>query len=414
MSEIVADQFSCDACGKAYRWKPELAGRRVKCKCGQVMTVREAQSAPAEDDLYAVAPGAGDEDDMNVTFAMARKAAAMEASAAPAAAAAPARGPASPFIGYQRGPTQREQENAAGNVIYDMKRDVYVPVAILLGGLAIYVSYYAIHYQMTGFGVALTATGLSMLTAIKALLLIGFAFVVAGPLGVSFGGIWTAILKLAAIAVFSDGVTTWVDAGVAKLAGSWAFAGMISFPVALAIFWLLLIYLFSMDSGDSWMVVILLAVFDGIVRWALLILLLGTVLHWGGVAAPNVPTFGGSSTVSSDPMAVRLSELRDYNLLKEAQEYIEGGRQEALLKPVKAWKAAGAKVWFEVSRDINGHLSPEQLIVELPKDTKTAKSKAARTECYDILGAYYQEHGMGGTGATATDKGENYITVPVR
>src|SRR4051794_13791942 len=30
--------FSCDQCGKEYKWKPEFAGRKVKCKCGFVMT----------------------------------------------------------------------------------------------------------------------------------------------------------------------------------------------------------------------------------------------------------------------------------------------------------------------------------------------------------------------------------------
>src|SRR5436309_3195542 len=43
MTELSA-RFTCDVCFKAYRWKPELAGRRVKCACGRVMT---APSAPA-------------------------------------------------------------------------------------------------------------------------------------------------------------------------------------------------------------------------------------------------------------------------------------------------------------------------------------------------------------------------------
>ena len=34
---------------------------------------------------------------------------------------------------------------------------------------------------------------------------------------------------------------------------------MSEFPVALVIYWTLLIYLFSMDPGDSWMVVVILS-----------------------------------------------------------------------------------------------------------------------------------------------------------
>src|SRR4051794_21464067 len=59
-------KFSCDGCGKTYTWKPDIAGRRVKCKCGHVMTVPKAAPAavaaepePAGlDDLYALADGA--------------------------------------------------------------------------------------------------------------------------------------------------------------------------------------------------------------------------------------------------------------------------------------------------------------------------------------------------------------------
>jgi hypothetical protein len=37
----------CEGCGKKYRWKPELAGKKVKCKCGQVLEIPEP---PKDDD----------------------------------------------------------------------------------------------------------------------------------------------------------------------------------------------------------------------------------------------------------------------------------------------------------------------------------------------------------------------------
>jgi hypothetical protein len=57
----MAGKFSCDACGKSYTWKPELAGKRVKCKCGQPMSIPSAD--PADEggefgDLAALADGA--------------------------------------------------------------------------------------------------------------------------------------------------------------------------------------------------------------------------------------------------------------------------------------------------------------------------------------------------------------------
>ena len=35
--------FSCEVCERAFRWKRELAGKRVKCKCGERLTVPEKE-----------------------------------------------------------------------------------------------------------------------------------------------------------------------------------------------------------------------------------------------------------------------------------------------------------------------------------------------------------------------------------
>jgi hypothetical protein len=41
-------RFACPACGKRYRWKPELAGRSAKCGCGAKLVVpAEAPVEPA-------------------------------------------------------------------------------------------------------------------------------------------------------------------------------------------------------------------------------------------------------------------------------------------------------------------------------------------------------------------------------
>src|SRR5437870_12280316 len=54
-------RFTCDGCGKSYRWKPELAGKKAKCKCGTTMTVPAEDPAAADDvdaGLYALAEDA--------------------------------------------------------------------------------------------------------------------------------------------------------------------------------------------------------------------------------------------------------------------------------------------------------------------------------------------------------------------
>lgn len=413
MSDATSTNFSCDGCGRTYAWKESLAGKRVKCKCGQAISVPNAPPEPEfdADALYALA------DAEREAAANAPSQHRIVERPAPVKAAPASNGPSIPrgaaALGYQRGATAREIER--GNSTIDMPRDLYVPLTLFIVGLGVYVAYYAVHYQLRSSAIAGVIFGLFIMTMFKAALLVGFALVVANPLGVSFGGIWSAILKLAAIAVFSDGITTWVDAGVEKISGGTsAFAGMLSFPVALAIYWTLLIYLFSMDPGDSWMVVVILAVFDFIVRWVILLILLKIVLSWGGVALPaGVPGGGGgggsSSSTSSDSLAVTVQEMKDHNQLEEAKKYIEAGHQEILRPSVDAWYAAGCKnVWFMVSRDINGRGAPGGVIVELPKDRKS------REKCYAILKAYYDGAKIPYEEDELTDTGDRYIEVQIR
>jgi hypothetical protein len=48
MSSSDGPRFSCPACGKSYRWKPEFAGRSAKCACGAKLVVpSDAPSTPA-------------------------------------------------------------------------------------------------------------------------------------------------------------------------------------------------------------------------------------------------------------------------------------------------------------------------------------------------------------------------------
>ena len=37
MSTAQAATFACEACGKTYKWKPQFAGKKLKCACGNIM-----------------------------------------------------------------------------------------------------------------------------------------------------------------------------------------------------------------------------------------------------------------------------------------------------------------------------------------------------------------------------------------
>src|SRR3954470_19114902 len=50
----MSERFHCPSCQKDYRWKPELAGKRAKCKCGETFEVplvalAAEPQAPSED-----------------------------------------------------------------------------------------------------------------------------------------------------------------------------------------------------------------------------------------------------------------------------------------------------------------------------------------------------------------------------
>lgn len=48
-------RFGCAACGKSYRWKPELSGRKVKCTCGHVMIAPSEIRPAGEEELIPLA-----------------------------------------------------------------------------------------------------------------------------------------------------------------------------------------------------------------------------------------------------------------------------------------------------------------------------------------------------------------------
>ena len=62
MSETAQAKFSCPSCGRQFTWKPELAGRSAKCKCGGTIKVpQQPQATSAPGRAPAAAPAASDD-----------------------------------------------------------------------------------------------------------------------------------------------------------------------------------------------------------------------------------------------------------------------------------------------------------------------------------------------------------------
>src|SRR5688500_16493277 len=42
----MSEHITCAACGAKYKWKPELVGKTVKCKCGEMIAVPVMREGP--------------------------------------------------------------------------------------------------------------------------------------------------------------------------------------------------------------------------------------------------------------------------------------------------------------------------------------------------------------------------------
>jgi len=375
----------------------------------------EPEPQASEDDLYALADDARNAA-ANIEPTIVDPAEFQQAVPA-AAVAAVATGTSKSGIplAYRRGPTAAEKKRDADASQIDKNRDIKVPIALLATGAILYVSYYAIHYGL-GLGPLIAITiGLLIMTVFETILLFAFGLAIAGPLSVNFGGIWTALLKFAAIALFCDGVTTWVDGMFSTWTGGVGGGGIFGFgviglPIAAGVYWVTMTYLFSMDPGDAWLVVIIIAVFYRIVSVVLIILVLKLVLSFGGVAAANIPlpTFGGGGAVSVNPVIDTVNQAKAQNLLHEARQYADTNGLSAYKSANEGWYKAGAKnVWFETDRDINGKGNAFRMIIEMPSNA------TSRTNCYAVLKQYYSDMGWSTLGQTLQDTGDPYLLVPL-
>src|SRR6185437_14268832 len=181
MSATNPENFSCDGCGKSYRWKPEFAGRRIKCKCGFVMTApapapaakrqseHESSDEPDMDALYSLAaegqqaekagatavgvrcpscraqlePGAavcsqcgfnlrtGKKSPVTAAASANKTGSVMPAGGGAAAAAPP--GPASAFQAFGGARRRPEPEQSQDFKI----TEIYIPFAMLIAGIAL-------------------------------------------------------------------------------------------------------------------------------------------------------------------------------------------------------------------------------------------------------------------------------------
>lgn len=270
MSELQGPQFHCSGCKASYRWKPELAGKKAKCKCGQVMEV------PAEPDegLYDLVdepppPRAGSP--------TAVPSASVSPAAMPAAAAA---GriirPVVPYASAARQrPEDEELERAYRRVHF------YLPMGLILAGtvLALFVNMRVYDISLAG---ATLVVGIKLL--IDLVLIFGGCLLAIKLMDFSLGAPAEAILKLCAIAIAPGAlaglIELWVDPAVGLL---------VSF-LMLGVYFILLKVFFDLDGGEVMMLSVLIWLIRTWVGYFLAgVLLLGLMTALSSKGGANGP-----------------------------------------------------------------------------------------------------------------------------
>lgn len=445
MGATQSGKFSCGECGKSYTWKAELAGRRVKCKCGKPLTVPAQDpaaamyEAPPEgfDDLYALA----EEKVVQAAPAFVRPQAAGAAAVAgggggrliPAAAAAPSpargggAGGKSALVGYaQLGSKKRgggEEYVRGENVFWNPVTDLYVPAALIL--LGTFLSFFEIRVVLGLQSIPMAIGAVGVLTIVN--VTFGFAGILIATklLDLGLGPIPVAALKTAAAAI--------LPAAAASLVGSLlGFFGMyiawvISFILSLIIF----INLMDMDYFETCICTTIIWVIRTWVGYAILGMIFNGV-GGGGAGGVLMAAAGGSQSVAAAASSSSGQGQDPDGQESPAQRYDHHAQMlmYADRKPdAKTWAADPKHAFAKRTHDETvrivdtlTNLGATFVIVPDPragkgadKDKETAEAvvfllptdKAARAKLFEYYGTLGKTYGI----KNLKDEGQQYMSI---
>ena len=255
-------RFHCPDCRAAFAWKPEYAGRSMRCKCGKVFTPTPQYRDVTPVELDEVPSGSP-----HTTFSPPSPApaeAAATAVAMPSRASGAARGAIADVVAKYPGRRARpvsEAEHPADRP--SPFRDLWLPLALIAAGMALRVAQLVFANEGRGnrwAGNIATPAGLgrSILLVVfemaLAAALMGFAAMLSTMMfGADFGPVRRAAPKIAASAVFSFGVACWI---ALFNTDSYSVAGLVVALHALIILnWITIGYFFSLDLQEVLLVV---------------------------------------------------------------------------------------------------------------------------------------------------------------
>ena len=261
MSVSTNNTFACPQCGKRFTWKPQYTGRKVSCGCGRVFeATRGFEGARMQGNSYDVVTD--EQPTIAVPAAVARASAPAVAPARsmPIASAYPQRKRAAPLRRVETDDDANLDPEAANPFL-----NIYVPWALLILGAGAQLgwSIHAARGSMAG------AIGLVLIKIhLAAIVTLAAAFVAASLLGVNFGTIKRALVKLAAIAVFCDSAAA-IAASIDKEPGG--IRGLLlGMHLSLLLCFALLYMLFDLDVQESLTTVVIIWVCQWILAAALM------------------------------------------------------------------------------------------------------------------------------------------------
>ena len=231
MAPTTLATFPCEICGKRYTWKPQLAGRAVKCRCGAIM------HAPAQ-------PPSPDETLYDFTDQL---------TPAPEAAAPPSPTPSAPrpvpanVMQYARKP-----QSSTGQLDTEKLKNLHAPIALAAAGLVVLCISTLLQAGTTGLIPALTAMGIKLI--ISTTLMLIAVFIVARQRGFQVGPLGTAILKLLAISLAPAAAMSILSLALQFIPLGWVANGLIGF----CLYFALLGLLFDLDQEDTWYCVMII------------------------------------------------------------------------------------------------------------------------------------------------------------
>jgi hypothetical protein len=437
-------KFGCKQCGKTYKWKPEFAGKKVKCKCGYVMTapakVETAAAAADEPDLDAlydladagqaaaaaapamvrcpactgemepgtqVCPSCG----FNLKTGKRAKAAAVASGAgggsgrrasaggggASVAAipsggggAAVATAPGSSVAAFQAfGKPRRglQKDDAPNSAIVEW----YIPIGLIAAGLVLSLLQ-AMKFNTMVFALpdALMFAGAKLVISLVLLAVGCYLCVMWGE--VSFGSPGPAALKIAGLALAPSALAFIVSFLIHDL---WGFVG---FFMAFGIYFTLCNYLFEWDMSEKWIVTGLLCVVCMVATpW-----LANFALGGGAVPGIAVASKAVKNEDASIDYMVELGRPKDARKwIDESSNRLVGdmprGDGVSLIDDLYALKPKDGTIWI-----VPEGPQAAEILFKAPSDAKKRKA------FFDWRAGPGKKYGGGGTMA---DHGEKWFVL---